>query len=537
MKSLLLTLGHNSSAVMVEDGEVLWGYETERVTGTKSDSRFPKAVLDHAKLFDLDYKPDNVYVSHWSPAGNLFSMSPKHWDPAEFSGVPIRSLDPDMTHHDAHMAGAVCYAGPHFPYGRNTFGVVVDGFGIYGEHFSIYRLIDRTKPQLIERVHGYGTSLGLWYQYATAFMGMKMHEDEYKLLGYEVHVTDSDRAIVDMLVDTKVTEWLDDMSRSVYGSEFDPAYNLDALAAAKDSIFRHLNDVCRVLKIDDPSSYAGRCSLAYYVQAVLEGIVLRKVEKLGAHHLILSGGCFYNVKLNKRLLDEIDGMLCVYPLAGDQGNGIGLYAADNPSFRFPRNLNWGRRKLTSMGVVQNLHVVDEAVGLVRMQELIEAFGYANLVRGDMEFGPRALCNTSTLAIPTMTNVRDINHMNDRNTVMPMAPVVTEGMYHEMFERADHVWRSQYHMIVAMEYREYPAENVLGVSHEYNGPRHHHTGRPQVTSDPFMSHLLRHFRGPLINTSFNYHGMPIALGMDSIIKNHTMQLKRNSNIHTVVIQNA
>jgi predicted NodU family carbamoyl transferase len=93
------------------------------------------------------------------------------------------------------------------------------------------------------------------------------------------------------------------------------------------------------------------------------------------------------------------------------------------------------------------------------------------------------------------------------------------------------------MIVAMEYREYPAENVLGVSHEYNGPRHHHTGRPQVTSDPFMSHLLRHFRGPLINTSFNYHGMPIALGMDSIIKNHTMQLKRNSNIHTVVIQNA
>lgn len=536
MNTLLLTLGHNSSAVMVRDNQVLWGYETERVTGVKSDSRFPKAVLEYAKHHRLEYRPDRVYVSHWSPAGDLNHMNSKHWDPAEFSGVPIRSLTIDTSHHDAHMAGAVCYAGPHFPYGQSTYGVVVDGFGTLGEHFSVYLLNNRAKPQLVERVRGYGTSLGLWYQYATAFMGMKMHEDEYKLLGYEVHVTEADRAVIDLMADTRATQWLEEMSKSIYGSEFDPAYNLDALVETKSHVFRQLSDVCRVLKIQDPSSHEARCALAYYVQSVLENVVLRKIAKYRAHHLILSGGCFYNVKLNKRLLDEIEGRLCVYPLAGDQGNGIGLYALDNPSFVFPQDLCWGRRRLTSMGVVQNLHVVDEAVGLTRVQELIERYGYVNLVRGDMEFGPRALCHTSTLAIPTMANVDIINRMNDRNTVMPMAPVMTYPMYHDMFERTSHLWRSQKHMIVAMEYKEYPAENVLGVSHEYHGPRHHHTGRPQVTDDPFMEHILRQVGGPLINTSFNYHGMPIALGMDSIIDNHMMQLKRNSNIHTVVIQN-
>ena len=39
MKSLLITLGHNSSAIFV-DGDTLIGYEEERLTGIKSDSQF-----------------------------------------------------------------------------------------------------------------------------------------------------------------------------------------------------------------------------------------------------------------------------------------------------------------------------------------------------------------------------------------------------------------------------------------------------------------------------------------------------------------
>ena len=131
MKNLLLTLGHNSSAILIEDNKLIWGYETERITGVKSDSRFPQPVLD----FVGGVKPDIVYATHWAPTGKLSDMSAKHWRPEVFDGVPVRTLSVNRTHHDTHMYGAMCYAGPEFPLDR-SFGIVVDGFGTMGEHLK-----------------------------------------------------------------------------------------------------------------------------------------------------------------------------------------------------------------------------------------------------------------------------------------------------------------------------------------------------------------------------------------------------------------
>lgn len=354
MQNLLLTLGHNSSAILIEDNQIKWGYETERVTGIKSDSQFPRPVFDYVPAF----KPDMVYVTHWAPNGQLSSMSAKHWDPAYFDGVPIRSLSVDRSHHDTHMAAAMTYAGPNFPKYK-AFGLVVDGFGTLGEHFSIYDLRGE-KPVLKERIHGYGTSLGLWYQYATAFMGLKMHEDEYKLLGYEAHLADSP-LLANVYIDAMnyALEWLDEMDRSIYGSKYDPMYDITALANVKAKIFTKLSEVCKKYSIDDSSSFEGRTILSFYVQSVLQSVVSMKVQKLDAKHLIVSGGCFYNVKLNKVLLDSIEGRFCAYPLAGDQGNALGLYAMDHPEFTLPGHFNWGVRVLKDVGYVKGLVVTDE----------------------------------------------------------------------------------------------------------------------------------------------------------------------------------
>lgn len=108
----------------------------------------------------------------------------------------------------------------------------------------------------------------------------------------------------------------------------------------------------------------------------------------------------------------------------------------------------------------------------------------------------------------------------------------------MFECTDRVWKSHCHMICAMEYQEHPWEEHRGVAHEYFHPYHHHTGRPQVvgTDDMFMNSILNAVGHPLINTSFNFHGQPIALGMESIIRNHMMQYRRDPSFSTVVIKN-
>jgi carbamoyltransferase len=540
MKNLLLTLGHNSSAILVENDRIVWGYETERITGIKSDSQFPAPVMQYAaqnfgfKLREVDC----VYVTHWAPSGKLSDMSAKHWNPSMFDGLPIRTLSPDLSHHDTHMHAARCYAGDAFPYPQGTYGLVIDGFGMHGEHLSVYDL-HGGEPKLVRRMRGYDTSLGLWYQYATAFLGMRMHEDEYKILGYEAHIDPIKARLLDIEACHKADLWIEHMGRLSYLEKDDPLYNLDALAHTKNSIFSHLNDVAGRNGVTDPTSRDGRIVMGYYVQAVLEAVVLRIVAGLKPKHVICSGGVFHNVKLNHLINQHVDGKVCVMPLCGDQGNALGLYYHDHPGFTWPKDLLWGKRKLKDVGVVINLWVVDDEAKAQRlMSSFLNDIGYVNIVRGNMEFGPRSLCNTSTIALPTLENVAMINAANDRNTVMPMAPCVTPTQYFALFENTEKVWKSHQHMIMAMEYREHPEDELLGIAHRYSYPDNYQTGRPQVVQnwDWLMTALLNQF-GPLINTSFNFHGKPIALDMESVIANHMEQYRRDRSFHTVVISNA
>ena len=62
-----------------------------------------------------------------------------------------------------------------------------DGFGNKEEVLSLYEM-NGSKLEKILRIYGYEHSMGLMYQYATSFCGMKENEDEYKFLGYESHV-------------------------------------------------------------------------------------------------------------------------------------------------------------------------------------------------------------------------------------------------------------------------------------------------------------------------------------------------------------
>jgi carbamoyltransferase len=532
VKELLLTLGHNSSAILIEDGELKWGYETERHTGLKSDSRNPMEHLPPA----MQARPDVIYATHWSPDGNLSSMSKKHWDPYLVDGVPIRTLSVDRTHHDTHIFGAMAYAGEWFCSQANTYGLVIDGFGTFGEHLSVYRF-DGGSPTLVKRVHGYGTSLGLWYQYATAYMGMKMHEDEYKLLGYEVHVKDAVADRLDKLASAKGYDWLVQMDKSIYGSKYDPLYSLTALENVRTNIFQHLNEVCKMVGVDDPTSFESRCTIAYYVQAVLENVVLEIVKAYKPDNILLSGGVFYNVKLNKRIIDTVLGKTCIYPLAGDQGNAIGLYRMDHPEFKFPDTLNWGVRKLTPVGRVEGMYVMhNEAAATAVLIDIIAKHGYCNIVRGSMEFGPRAMCNTSTLAMPHKSVVEKINAANGRNTVMPMAPVMKRWMYEQLFQHTDRLHRSEEHMITALEFNPVELDDMTGAAHFYRRPYVHHTGRPQVCrpEDKLLNDVLDNFGHPLINTSFNFHGHPIAFNMESVVKNHQLQRGNDKNYHTVVL---
>ena len=52
--ALAISLGHNSSAIAIRDGEILGGYEEERFTQVKSDSSFPIQSIKSISSKNLD---------------------------------------------------------------------------------------------------------------------------------------------------------------------------------------------------------------------------------------------------------------------------------------------------------------------------------------------------------------------------------------------------------------------------------------------------------------------------------------------------
>ena len=520
MNALLLTLGHNSSAIFVRNDKIISGFETERFTQKKSDSAFPyEPIIRFMQMFKV-YKP-LIYVSHWFP--NPYQPWPKKYWNNEFieNTFPyyevMCTMGSPSTHHRFHAESAVWFAGDDFPQDYHV--IVCDGFGNYGEHLTVFR---NNHGRLVEELKysGYFGSLGLLYQYTTKCLGLKMHQDEYKLLGFESKVQTLG---VDIRILNDISDRLSDVWLNMFGSYMEED-NLDNLPEAEKAVQDFIDFVTNHLKIND--LHVSRILISYIVQRILENVITSTISKIGPNNLILAGGVFLNVKLNKLITTRVPGKVCFMPLAGDQGAAIGCYQYFCGNLERPDNLLWGDRRINRNTIVDMPNMVLSDSPEQTIEEIrhhLNEDGIVNLVRGRMEFGPRALCNTSTLAIPTKENAKRINKANQRENTMPFSLVMTKSQAESLMFGTEQVHRSLEYMVCALDVRPYMHKGLEGGMHYY--PLFDSwTCRPQITSDPMMVELLNHY-GPLINTSFNFHGVPICMDDDHIVYTHDMQQRQ------------
>lgn len=533
--NLVLTLGHNASAIAIQDGHIVAGYEEERFSLKKADSNFPIHSINEC----LNHLPSGaeptVFVNHWFLDGKLPAEN-KYWRPNVLNYVvnakEIISLDSlGITHHDGHMHSAEAFVGDDFP---DHQAWVIDGFGTAGECISIYD-VKNGKSSLSHRYFGFGHSLGMFYQYATSYMGMEMHNHEYKILAYEVHfMTEYEnlRFVMDSIANEHAFTWFNSLGD--IASRTDPMLSLDALPAIKDLVGKTLDDVLLRLGMSTADLHTKRYVCSRFTQLYVENCIGLLFAKLQPENLVVSGGFFYNVKINNWLARHVKGKFSAMPLAGDQGAGLGVYVASGRELIWPGHLFWGKRNLsfnmTHNGVVRS-DSSDETADMAK--KCIDKYGFVNIVRGAMEFGPRALCNTSTIALPTKDMNNIINHVNNRTSEMPMAPVMSRSQANKFFEHTDKVYNSLDYMITALDYKPGMAELVPGVAHYYK-ERDTSTGRPQIINpdDTMMNSLLDAY-GPLINTSFNYHGVPIVNTVADAVFTHSKQRSRSENVYTII----
>lgn len=565
-KNLLITLGHNSSAIFVSGNSVI-GYEQERLSGIKGDSQFPIDAINEIihNVGINDVKGCNVFISHWlDHKGDKYEFVPtKYMTQKDYEFLCsiskpefISFVDNSFTHHDAHAWSALSF----FEYFHSSckklpvkqlYTIVADGFGTNREVISIYQsFYNKDKaPKLIHRVYGYEASLGLMYQYATSFCGMKENQDEYKFLGYESHVEEYFSHEKITFLNNRIIEethrlvGLFEHNTEAPSDVETGTINEKYLTRIKCDWHERFSNILNGLTGDDAelNEFSIRVAIAYVIQGIIERFFEHIVHMFNMVNVLLAGGCFYNVKLNKHIFDCCGGKFCVMPLAGDQGAAIGMYHRFAQS-QFPfgtlaigkRRMYNAKKLMANVSYSRYIKINDgfEANEVAESIAQDIADGYiVNLIFGNMEFGPRALCNTSTLMLPTAENVANNNHMNNRNEVMPCAPVCTAKNAAELFyeEHLEQVVGSNHFMICTHEYQKPYSKQYAGVMHKLPITiLDTYTGRPQIVRDgTFMHNVLTKVEEKcdakcLVNTSFNVHGRPIAFDIIDILHNFEYQ---------------
>ena len=579
--ALFISLGHNSSVVYYDsNSKKIIGYEQEKLDRIKSSSYSPEdALLEIIKHVGFKKLQNiNVYISDWFNFNQHRSDIEKYYsynleNILKELNVKIHRLDKNFTHHDCHAYSVKAFFQEYSDI--NDYHVIVaDGFGNDGEVISIYKKnSDIEDLDLIKRVYGYNYSLGLMYQYATSFVGMTENKDEYKFIMYESEIDNVIKNInidelikcANLFIDNVINGYNKSINKSFVGL-FD--YKSD-LPKTREFIYEKLSTMLKNLNnkelyflekydykfssnMTENEILKFRCVIGYIVQYAIEKAILKIIEMENIKNVLVVGGIFNNVKLNKAIIDNIEGIFSVHPICGDQGCAFGFYEK-----KYPRKFKYGDFKY-GIRNLQHIYKLNKNVEKFDKENVVDFIEYVsnliiknnivNVVIDNIEFGPRALCNTSTLGLPNLVNLKYINDVNGRDDFMPMAPVILDEHFSKLFKdnNYDKVIGSHYFMGVTYDYNN---NIILSNLHKlYKGVMlkypiiNEYSGRPQIVeNNSIIGKILKKVYDAtgyccIINTSFNIHGKTIPVTKSDVIENTVEQIKKDKfmKIKTVVL---
>ena len=355
-----------------------------------------------------------------------------------------------------------------------------------------------------------GNSIGNVYSITTFLMGLTPHEHEYKLMGLAAYVPAGYRQRAADLFRPFVSIAEDDNLRFTHG---DRPRTTEAHLA--------LDAVLRRQRFDNVAG-----GLQQYTEDLVLQWVRNAVARTGITDLLLSGGVFMNVSLNRRIaeLPEVTS-LAVFPSCGDETNSFGAafttYARHTGKLSEFGPFTLGPAPNESLdelegrfGNICTFRRIDDSA--IETARLLAEGKIVARCQGGMEFGARALGNRSILADPKNPDaVEKINaSIKQRDFWMPFAPaVLAEDLdrYVVVPETLRRPNPSPY-MMVVMESRPERRDEMIAALHRFDK-----SARVQVVDRqlyPEFHRVISAFRDQtgrscLLNTSFNVHGHPIV----------------------------
>ncbi len=266
--------------------------------------------------------------------------------------------------------------------------------------------------------------------------------------------------------------------------------------------------------------------VAAAVQARFEEVILpyarRAVRETGFTNVVLAGGVFANVAVNRRIaeLPEVTGVY-VQPAMSDQGIALGAALAFLSEHQGIRSFELEHVYLGPSYAEPELRAAAEASGLRfrRMDdpedEIAEILARGEGVArfdGALEFGPRALGNRSILWGATDPELPGrLNRALHRASFMPFAPATLDEKAGERYGGLAKARRAARFMTMAFPCTDRLRSESPSVVH-VDG-----SARPQLVTrehSPSFHRLLSCYESrtgipTLLNTSFNLHEEPIV----------------------------
>lgn len=536
--------GHNASAAVLIDGQVVAAVQEERLSGIKNHGGIPeRAIAEVLRLAGINWdRVDQValhshhmpharnreeLVDHYrkvgklsgrmrgalrqTPVNHLFRKRRRkqRMDELAAAGVPMQKLQV-VEHHQAHAAAA--YFGSPWR-DEPVLVLTCDGAGDdLCATISLGQGLELTRLEAIPEAE----SIGNVYALVTFLLGMVPNEHEYKLMGMAPYAPDEGVAKSRKVFDRMLAFDPGGAPRWSRRAGVPPTYY--SLEWLKSNLEFHRFDwVCGAVQT--------------WVEDLLVEWVRRAIRTTGVHRVALGGGVFMNVKANQRILElpEVESLF-VFPSCGDESNAIGAAyqltaqaflrtgrkAEDIPRLR---DVYWGA-DLSEEEIEAVIAPLRASCRIERHDDIervvadhLAAGAVVARCKGRMEFGARALGNRSILADPANSRViRIINDMiKNRDFWMPFASSMLAERQDEYILNPKQI-PSPY-MILAFPSTD-KVDQFRAGAHPYDL-----TVRPQTVEqswNPDYHRLISLFaertgKGIVLNTSLNLHGYPMVGG--------------------------
>jgi carbamoyltransferase len=548
---------HDSAASLIVDGRVVAAGAEERFSRKKHDNSFPKLAIDYClqesglAINELDaivfyekpiWKFDRLlhqHLQHFPKSYRAFMDTSASWlnqklnikkilkDELHYHGQTIF-----LPHHLSHSASAYYLS----PFKKATI-VTIDGVGEWAT--TTVGLGQKDKIQINQEIR-FPHSLGLLYSTLTAYLGFRVNNDEYKVMGLAAYGKPNPyREHFNKLITLH-----NDGSYSLNMDYFDFDWAQHMPSKKMVELFKH------PIRKSESKIYKHHKDIAAALQQKLEEAVFNLLNNI--HHkykidnLCFAGGVALNSVMNAKILKNTPfNRLFIPPDPSDAGAAMGaaLYLDRNPHLiktkvksKQKTHLSISKTFAPYLGPSYNSFQIKQTLDKTGLkykfykdrQKLLDKT--SNLLikkqvigwyQGKMEWGPRALGNRSILAAATSREMQDILNakVKKREMFRPFAPVILKKYMADFFEIDKPLPKIADYMLVVYKFTTQGKKNIPAVVHVND------TGRPQSIErkdNPLYYDLIDNYRKKtgipvIINTSFNIRGEPIVCTPEDAVR--------------------